>query len=130
SRIGIKLVLQDKSDEKLLLDLTPYIKNLAKIDNLAIAYDYLPQKNEYVVVLKNMQVVMPLTGIVDVAGQLKKTKAKIDKLQAEIKNKKGMLANENFTRRAPKEIVEEERNKLNDLAAQLIKLEEIKNGLR
>ena len=130
SRIAIKLVLRDKSDEKKLQDLTPYIESLAKIDNLAIVYDHFPQKNEYVAVLKNMGIVMPLAGIVDVAGQLKKNQAKIDKLHVEIKTKEGMLANENFTRRAPKEIVEGERTKLKDMAAQLIKLEEIKNGLR
>jgi len=130
SRIGIKLVIQDKSDEKMLQDLAPYIKNLAKIDNLVVTYDYLPQKNEYVSVLKNMNIVMPLAGIVDIAGQLKKNQARIDKLQAEIKTKEGMLANENFTRRAPKEIVGEEKAKLIGMRNQLIKLEEIKNGLR
>ena len=130
SRIAIKLVLRDKSDEKKLQDLTPYIKSLAKIDSLSIAYDHLPQKNEYVVVLKDMSIVMPLAGIVDVSGQLKKNQAKIDKLQVAIITKEGMLANENFTRRAPKEIVEEEESKLNDMRGQLIKLEEIKNGLR
>jgi len=130
SRIAIKLVLHDKSDEKKLQDLTPYIESLAKIDNLTIAYDCLPQKNEYTVALKNMNIVMPLAGLVDVAGQLKKNQAKIDKLHVEIKTKEAMLANENFTRRAPKEIVEGERTKLKDMAAQLIKLEEIKNGLR
>ena len=77
-----------------------------------------------------MNIVMPLAGLVDVAGQLKKNQAKIDKLHVEIKTKEAMLANENFTRRAPKEIVEGERTKLKDMAAQLIKLEEIKNGLR
>jgi len=130
NRIVIKLVLQDKSDEKMLRDLAPYIKNLAKIDNLIVTFEYLPQKNEYARVLKNMDIVMPLAGIVDVAGQLEKNQAKIDKLQTEIKTKEGMLANENFTRRAPKEIVEGEKIKLNEMRGQLIKLEEIKNGLR
>ncbi|MDD5692694.1 MAG: valine--tRNA ligase, partial [Candidatus Omnitrophica bacterium] len=130
SRIEIKVVLQDRSDEKILQELAPYIKNLAKIDNLAVIYGHLPQKNEYACVLKNMNIVMPLAGIVDVAGQLKKNQAKIDKLQTEVKNKESMLANDNFTRRAPKEIVETEIAKLNDMRAQLIKLEEIKNGLR
>jgi len=130
SRIEIKVLLQDRSDEKILQELTPYIKNLAKIDNLAVIYEYLPQKNEYACVLKNMNIVMPLAGIVDIAGQLKKNQAKIDKLQTEIKNKESMLGNENFTRRAPKEIVETEVTKLKEMRAQLIKLEEIKNGLR
>ncbi len=130
SRIEIKLTLTDKLDEEKLGPLAPYIKNLAKIDNLVVTGEYLPQKNEYAVVLKNMHIVMPLAGIVDVAGQLKKNLAKIDKLRFEIRTKEGMLANENFARRAPKEIVQEEKTKLNDMRTQLVKLEVIKNGLR
>ncbi len=130
SRIEIKLTLPDKLDQEKLGPLAPYIKNLAKIDNLVVTGEYLPQKNEYAVVLKNMHIVMPLAGIVDVAGQLKKNLAKIDKLRFEIRTKEGMLANENFARRAPKEIVQGEKTKLNDMRTQLVKLEVIKNGLR
>ncbi|TRZ95326.1 valine--tRNA ligase, partial [bacterium] len=130
SRIEIKLILENKLTENALEPLTPYIKNLAKIDNLIITKKYLPRKNEFVCVLKNIHIVMPLGGIVDLEEQLKKNQARIDKLKSEIKTKEGMLANKNFAVRAPKEIVDNEKTKLTDMHEQIIKLEAIKNGLR
>jgi len=41
-----------------------------------------------------------------------------------------MLANKGFLGRAPKEIVDTEKTKLNDMHQQVVKLEAIKNGLR
>ena len=72
---------------------------------------------------------MPLEGVIDLTEQLKKTNLKIDKLKSEIKAKEVVLANKNFTARAPAEIVEAEKNKLIDMHEQVKKLEVIKNGL-
>jgi valyl-tRNA synthetase len=130
SRIEIRLSFSDKSIEKTILALLSYIKNLAKVDILNIAEAYQPQKNEFACLLKDMHIVMPLAGIVDVAEQIKKNQAKIDKIKSEIKNKEVMLANNNFLSRAPKEIIDTEKTKLKDMHEQFIKLEAIKNGLR
>jgi valyl-tRNA synthetase len=130
TRIEIELILTNKLTESALEPLIPYIKNLAKIDNLIVTKNHIPQKNEYGCVLKNMHIVMPLQGIVDVEEQLRKNQARIDKLKSEIKTKTGMLANKDFISRAPKEIVDSEKTKLMDMHEQVIKLEVIKNGLR
>ncbi len=130
SFIDIKLVLPDTLAEKSIQPLFNYIKNLARINNLSVIEKYVPHENQYAVVFKNMHIIMPLSGLIDVAGQLKKTQDKIDRLQSDIRNKKLMLKNKNFTARAPKEIVDAEKTKLTDMQAQISKLETIKNGLR
>jgi len=130
SFIDIRLTLVDKAAQKSLEPLYGYIKNLGRISNLILDEKYVAQNNQYAVVFKDMHIVMPLSGLVDVAEQLKKTQSRMDKLESEIKNKEAMLANKNFTARAPEEIVEEERNKLVLLREQVVKLEAIKNGLR
>jgi len=130
SRIEIKLTPASKENRDSLEQLTPYIKNLAKVDNLIFNEKYTVCKNEYACVLKNMHIVMPLQGIVDAEEIYKKNQAKIDKLEFEIKNKGNMLANKDFLNRAPKEIVDTEKTKLNDMRQQMMKLEVIKNGLR
>ncbi len=129
-RININLNFANKLTENLAKPLLDYIKNLAKIDNLAIIEKYSAQKNEYTAVLKNTHIIMPLAGIIDVAQQIKKNQLKIDKLNSEIKNKEAMLANKNFTQRAPVEIVEAEKVKLEEMRQQVSKLEVIINGLR
>jgi valyl-tRNA synthetase len=130
SRIDIKLTPANNTDKAAIEQLTPYIKNLAKIDNLIFTEKYAVSKNEYACVLKNMHIVMPLQGIVDAAEVYQKNQAKIDKLLTEIKNKENMLANKDFLGRAPKNIVETEKTKLNDMRQQVIKLEVIRDGLR
>ncbi|MBU0547812.1 MAG: valine--tRNA ligase [Candidatus Omnitrophica bacterium] len=130
SQIEIKLTFCDKSVEKTISSLISHIKNLAKVGNLTITEIYQPQKNEFVCALKDLNIVMPLSGIVNVAEQIEKNQAKIDKIKSEIKNKEGMLANKNFLSRAPKEIIDAERTKLKDMYEQVDKLEVIKNGLR
>jgi valyl-tRNA synthetase len=129
SRIDIQLTVSSKTTRESLEMLAIYIKNLAKVSNLILTDKYTAQNNQYAVVFKDMHIVMPLAGIIDMAEQLKKTNLKIDQLKAEIKGKEVMLANKNFTARAPKEIVETQKNKLLDLQEQIKKLEVIKNGL-
>jgi valyl-tRNA synthetase len=130
SRVDIQLTVPNKLTQKSLELVSVYINNLAKVNNLTLNDKYVAQNNQYAVVLKDLHIVMPLEGIVDLAQQLKKTNLKIDKLKTEIKNKEAMLANKNFTARAPKEIVETEKNKLIDMQEQIKKLEVIRNGLR
>ncbi|MDP2927482.1 MAG: valine--tRNA ligase [Candidatus Omnitrophota bacterium] len=130
SRINIQLTVISKLTQKSLELLSGYIKNLAKVNNLTLTDKYIAQNNQYAVVFKDLHIVMPLEGIADVVEQLKKTNLKIDKLKSEIKIKEAMLANKNFTTRAPKEIVDAEKNKLIDMHEQAKKLEAVKNGLR
>ncbi|MDD5116576.1 MAG: class I tRNA ligase family protein, partial [Candidatus Omnitrophica bacterium] len=130
SRIEIKLNPGDKGALKSIEALTDYIKNMAKVDKLTVSESYCPQKNEFACLVRNMHIVMPLEGIADVAEQARKTQAKIDKVSSEIQNKENVLANKNFLARAPKEVVEAEKKKLEGMREQIIKLEAIKNGLR
>lgn len=130
SLVDIQITVSNKLTQKSLELVGEYIKNLAKVNNFTLIDKYTAQNNQYAVVFKDMQVIMPLAGIVDLDQQLKKTNSKIDKLKSEIMNKETMLANKNFSARAPKEIVEAEKNKLIDMCEQIKKLEVIKNGLR
>ncbi|MDD5476965.1 MAG: valine--tRNA ligase [Candidatus Omnitrophica bacterium] len=130
SRINIKLTFANKFAQNLMEPLFGHIRNLARIDTLSVNEKYTVQNNEYVIVLKDMHIAMPLAGIAEVSEQIKKNRSKIEKLESEVKNKEAMLSNKNFTGRAPKEIVEAEKAKLDEMRAQIAKLEVIINGLR
>ncbi len=130
SRVDIQLASCGSKIQESLAPLAEHLKNLAKINSLTYSERYQAQKNQYVVLVNGLHVVMPLEGVVDVAAQIKKTDLKIEKLQQEIKNKESTLANKNFTLRAPQEIVETEKEKLTQMQEAVKKLEAIKNGLR
>jgi len=130
NNINIQIAADHKLKRESLELLSGYIKNLAKVNDLTLTEKYIPKNNQYAVVFKDLHIVLPLEGVVDLVVQLKKTNLKINKLNIELKNKETMLGNKNFTTRAPKEIVEEEKLKLIAMREQIKKLKIIKNGLR
>ena len=128
--ISAKVFVKDKKAALGMEPLLVYIKNLAKLKDLSVECDYRPKKGEYATVLRQVHLVIPLSGVVDIQKQLCKCENRIAKLETEIGNKQKTLGNRNFTARAPKEIVEEEKEKLKQMTEQLKKLEVIKNALR
>jgi len=126
--IEVKIYPADKKARLRIESNSAYIKNLAKASKLAIGENYRHSEDEYVNVLKGMHIAIPLKGVVDAVKYKEKINAKILKAQADIKIKKAMLANKGFTRNAPKEIVEGEKEKLTVLSEELKKLEEVRDG--
>lgn len=106
-----------------------YIKNLALVSS--IVYDTnIENIDKYVVLaFENSKVYMPLNELVDIDKEKVRLKDEIKKIEFEINRAKGMLNNEKFVSKAPKEKIEEEREKLkkyekmlDDLSSTLAKL--------
>jgi len=129
-KIKVSIFIKDKAKSELLRLMSINIQNLARLSQLIIDEDYHPLHGQFVAVLKEMHLVIPLVGIVDIEAQKKKIDTKIAKAEADIKTKKTALANVNFVKRAPTEIVEKEREKLNQLKGTLKKLKAVKDGLQ
>ena len=55
---------------------------------------------------------MPLSELVDIDKEKDRIKAEIKKTEFEIERAKGMLSNERFVSKAPKEKIDEEKEKL------------------
>jgi valyl-tRNA synthetase len=73
-------------------------------------------------VLDEATLALPLGDVIDISAETKRLKREIDKTGAEIKQISGKLSNENFTSRAPKNVVEEQRQRLADAEAVSAKL--------
>ena len=71
------------------------------------------------VALAGMEVFVDLADLIDVEAETARKQKEVERLRALIDAKKKKLANEKFTRRAPKEVVEKERAGLRDLEEQL-----------
>ena len=128
--IQVRIYSLDKNNRALLEANASYIKNLAKVASLAIGEKYQHSKDEYVNVLKSMHIVIPLEGVVDIEKYKEGIEGKILKIKNGIKAKKSMLANRNFTEKAPKEIVEAEKNKLRVLSEEVKKLKGVRDGFK
>ena len=65
----------------------------------------------------------PLEGTVDIADWLGKQKKRLAELDKQIKQAQGKLSNEGFVARAPAEVIEEEKRRVQDFGAQKERLE-------
>ncbi len=70
-----------------------------------------------------MQILIPLAGLIDKEAELKRLNKELEKLHKELAKCTAKLDNPKFTERAPAEIVEKERQRVADMSASLQQLE-------
>jgi len=68
-------------------------------------------------------VLIPMAGLIDKAAELARLEKEVDKLRKERERLEKKLGNENFVSRAPKDVVEKEKKKLEDVLTALNNLE-------
>lgn len=89
-----------------------YIKILALVSDITYEKE-VESVDQYVVLpFDNSKVFMPLSELVDIDKEKDRIKAEIKKTEFEIERAKGMLSNERFASKAPKEKIDEEKEKL------------------
>ncbi|MEP4079884.1 valine--tRNA ligase [Haloferula sp.] len=75
------------------------------------------------------EVAMPLDGLVDVEAERVRITREIEKTSQELKRSEGKLGNASFVDRAPPEVVEQEKARLEEWRSKLAQLEEMLKGL-
>jgi len=104
------------------------IHTLARVHPLTISPTGIKSAEEFgkakILVLKGVEVILPLEGMVDADAERSRLTKEIEANQAEIARIERLLADEAFTGKAPPAIVEKERQKLNDRKDKLVRLKE------
>jgi valyl-tRNA synthetase len=77
-----------------------------------------------VAVAGDVEVYMPLQGLIDAAAEKKRLEKELARVTKEQKRCQGKLSNEKFLARAPAEVVDKERHRCDDLTIQQTKLAE------
>ncbi|RYD33506.1 MAG: hypothetical protein EOP85_20720, partial [Verrucomicrobiaceae bacterium] len=72
---------------------------------------------------------MPLEGLIDVEAERARLTKEISNTQIEVKKCEGKLGNASFVDRAPPEVVEQEKARLEDWKAKLVQLGEMLSAL-
>jgi valyl-tRNA synthetase len=106
--LQIKVVLQSESDrERQTLSLgSTYIQNLTKVNDLIITTKEPEDMGQTVAgVVDTVQVLIPLTGVVDLAQLKQKLEKNLAKLEAAIASIQTRLSNEGYVKKAPPEVV-------------------------
>jgi len=127
--IDVRICVPVEAKRELLEGLTSRMQALAKLKDVTFANAYSHKPGEFTMVLQDMHITIPLMGVIDIDRYRQKIFNKINETEKFIRSKEATLANKDFVKRAPKEIVETERTKLAELKDALHKLKGVKNGL-
>jgi valyl-tRNA synthetase len=89
-----------------------YICDAAKVDELQIVDQVTVDQRSIASVYATVQVILPLTGVVDIAAFVAKLQKKLAKIEKEVESITNKLQNPNFVDRALPEVVQEARDNL------------------
>jgi valyl-tRNA synthetase len=106
--LQIEAVLQTENDRErqTLLQGETYIKNLAKVGNLSICKDIPDNLGQTIAgVVDTVQLLIPLSGVVDLTQLKQKIEKNIARLEGAIASLQGRLNNEGYVKKAPPEVV-------------------------
>ena len=111
------ILAENDKFKNLLESLEGQFVNLANAKNIKILQkeDYNNDKEGLVnLVFNEFTILMSLDELIDYDKERQRLADEIKKLEAEIKRASGKLNNDNFVKKAPEKVVEEERKKLKD----------------
>ncbi|MDY0383556.1 valine--tRNA ligase [Trichlorobacter sp.] len=128
--IGVTLSCGSEVALALVTKFESKIKGLARVGQLTCGLQLPKPEDAAIQVVGEIQVYVPLKGLVDVAEEEKRLLKEIAKLAKEIELFSKKLENPSFVDRAPADIVEKERAKLAEVTAKQAVLEESLEKIR
>jgi len=102
----------------------PLLKALAKIESME-CIDYKEDRAPVATALiGNLEIFIPMKGLIDIEAEIKRLEKDHTKHQSDLVLTENKLKNENFIKNAPRDIVQQEKNRYEELKNTLQKLEE------
>ncbi len=101
-----------------------HIKALAKVESIVVDAAYTPEKTDALAVLPDVEIFMPLKGLIDIDKEKSRLEKEILKVTSELKRVDSKLSNESFVKKAPEEVIQKEKEKLKEYRDILAKLQD------
>jgi len=104
------------------------IRRLARLSSIAIVPT--PPGSSAQMIVRGTVVALPLEGVIDISAEVTRLTKEIGKEEAEVKKVDAKLGNADFVRKAPEEVVEENRERRTDALARIEKMKAALERLR
>jgi valyl-tRNA synthetase len=121
--LPILLTNLNETDEKWLDNNRLFLSSLARLESIEVLANEEDAPESAVALVGEMKLLIPMAGLIDKEAELARLEKEINRLKGEVKRFQGKLGNENFVSRAPAEVVEKEKQKLQDTETALKNLE-------
>jgi len=106
-----------------------YIKSLVKIDQLTVDENLDKPKASASAVVKGCDIFIPLEGLIDLGVERARIEKEMARILGSFNGVRKKLENENFVSKAPADVIERERQKMDDWKKALEKLQTILDDL-
>ena len=114
--VDLHIRVIDNKKENILKENLSYIRNLAHVNHIMLGDTI--EKPEYSAtgVLEDMEIFVPLQNVIDIEAEVKRLEHKLAKIEKELTLINKKLNNTDFIEKAPKEIINKEKEKREELA--------------
>ena len=129
-KLNIYIRPNDKDFEIALQALVPSIKHLAKVENVHISHTMERPENTVVAVSRRAEVYIDIKGAIDLEKEIERQEKILKDLEKSLSISEKKLSNENFIKKAPKEVVEKEKAFYEELKGKIEKVKEIIENLK
>ena len=122
--VPVLLVNASDTDHQRALRNRAYLDFLAKTESLEFLADEQQAPESATALVGDLQVLIPLAGLIDVAAERQRLQKEISRHRADLQRTAGKLQNPNFVDKAPPAVVDKERTKLEESTSALANLEQ------
>jgi len=121
AKIEAQLICPDAAKRQLLTDFAPGIQAMVRASALTIVTEATVPDDAGHALVQDVELVVPLKGLIDVVGELDKLARERGKLEKELERIVAKLGNDKFMSNAPEAVVAKERDKEAEIRARLAK---------
>lgn len=121
-RSDLYIRITDTEMGKLLDSYQEYFRSLAKINKLNIGENIKKPGLSASAIISGAEIFVPLEGLIDIDAEKKRLEKELSNLKDQLERIAKKLANSDFLKNAPADIVEKERNKRADIEERVEKL--------
>lgn len=123
-RLPVLLSNLSLQDKQRLTNTQQYLSMLAKLESIDILDSGDQAPPSATALVGEMQIMIPMAGLIDKVAELARLKKAADKLATEVTRTQAKLSNQNFVGKAPAQVIDKEKAKLADAEMQLKKIQE------